>query len=105
MAIFGGINFGDRFSSWRDFAIRLEGDAVVSELLSSLGWQQIPDSASLFIGDKTKGVVLDIHSSGIRLHIVPFGFNFIHICEGKKAVDGPWVVTARLDTSGHLESA
>lgn len=48
VAIFGGINFGDRFSSWRDFAIRLEGDAVVSELLSSLGWQQIPDSDDPF---------------------------------------------------------
>jgi len=39
VAIFGGINFGDRFGSWRDFAVRLEGDADVSELLSSLGWQ------------------------------------------------------------------
>ena len=38
VAIFGGINFGDRFGSWRDFAVRLEGDADVSELLSSLGW-------------------------------------------------------------------
>ena len=43
VAIFGGINFGDRFGSWRDFAVRLEGDADVSELLSSLGWQ-MPNS-------------------------------------------------------------
>lgn len=46
VAVFGGINFGDRFGSWRDFAIRLEGDAVVSELLSSLGWQQVPQSST-----------------------------------------------------------
>ena len=38
VAIFGGINFGDRFNSWRDFAVRLEGDGSVYQLISSLGW-------------------------------------------------------------------
>lgn len=31
-AVFGGVNIGDRFRPWRDFAIRAEGRAVVGAL-------------------------------------------------------------------------
>ena len=34
-AVFGGVNIGDRFKPWRDFAIRAEGSAAVGAL--SLG--------------------------------------------------------------------
>lgn len=35
-AIFGGVNIGDRFANWRDFAIRAEGHEVVRAMRSSL---------------------------------------------------------------------
>jgi len=35
-AIFGGINIGDRFTNWEDFAVRIEGNNVVGCLLSNL---------------------------------------------------------------------
>eukprot|EP00240_Pyramimonas_obovata_P000653 CAMPEP_0118930266 /NCGR_PEP_ID=MMETSP1169-20130426/7005_1 /TAXON_ID=36882 /ORGANISM="Pyramimonas obovata, Strain CCMP722" /LENGTH=542 /DNA_ID=CAMNT_0006872593 /DNA_START=186 /DNA_END=1814 /DNA_ORIENTATION=- len=35
-AVFGGVNIGDRFASWKDFTIRVEGDAVVRALADSL---------------------------------------------------------------------
>lgn len=35
-AIFGGVNVGDRFANWRDFAIRAEGHEVVRALRASL---------------------------------------------------------------------
>jgi hypothetical protein len=31
-AIFGGVNIGDRFKPWRDFAIRAEGKAIIGAL-------------------------------------------------------------------------
>ena len=34
--IFGGVNIGDRFSHWRDFAIRAEGQAVVDALRATM---------------------------------------------------------------------
>ncbi|KAK3279387.1 hypothetical protein CYMTET_12728 [Cymbomonas tetramitiformis] len=41
-AIFGGVNIGDRFASWRDFAVRIEGAGVVGSLIANLslgsGW-------------------------------------------------------------------
>jgi len=31
-AVFGGVNIGDRFASWRDFAVLLQGGALVGQL-------------------------------------------------------------------------
>ncbi|CAK0841158.1 unnamed protein product [Prorocentrum cordatum] len=38
VAIFGGINVGDRFRSWRDFSVVVSGDRGVDALLESLDW-------------------------------------------------------------------
>mmetsp|Transcript_112835 Transcript_112835/g.224488 ORF Transcript_112835/g.224488 Transcript_112835/m.224488 type:complete len:464 (-) Transcript_112835:158-1549(-) len=49
MAIFGGINVGDRFQSWRDFSLQISGQQGVSALFTSLGWHhpvQDPESST-----------------------------------------------------------
>ena len=35
-AVFGGVNIGDRFRPWRDFAIRAEGSALVGALAAKV---------------------------------------------------------------------
>jgi len=35
-AVFGGVNVGDRFSTWRDFAVRVSGRGPVSRLQASV---------------------------------------------------------------------
>lgn len=41
-AIVGGMNLGDRFAPWRDFAVHLEGEAVVAALVRSLAGEDAP---------------------------------------------------------------
>ncbi len=40
-ALIGGINLGDRFAPWRDFAVRVEGEAIVGALIRSLAGEDV----------------------------------------------------------------
>ena len=41
-AVFGGVNIGDRFEAWRDFAIRAEGRAAVGALAMCVNGEAKP---------------------------------------------------------------
>jgi phosphatidylserine/phosphatidylglycerophosphate/cardiolipin synthase-like enzyme len=41
-AIVGGMNLGDRFAPWRDFAVRVEGGELVAALLRALRGEDVP---------------------------------------------------------------
>ena len=43
-AVFGGVNIGDRFANWRDFAIRAEGRAAVGALAMCVNGEAKPTS-------------------------------------------------------------
>jgi len=46
-ALFGGINLGDRFEPWRDFMVRLRGDAVEALSVKLAGGDAAPGPVSL----------------------------------------------------------
>ncbi|CAJ1379239.1 unnamed protein product [Effrenium voratum] len=66
VAIFGGINFGDRFGSWRDFAMRLEGDAAVFDLLSSLRWRPTLVTSGVLTADTSRRALQFVTNQPMR---------------------------------------
>ena len=46
-AVFGGVNIGDRFANWRDFAIRAEGRAAVGALAMCVNGEAKPTSVEV----------------------------------------------------------